>query len=67
MGDSGCIDTLLATNMISVGIDIERLGLMVVNGQTKNSSEYIQATGRIGRRPTNSRIGIHIVQPVQTP
>ncbi len=43
-------DAIFTTSMFGTGVDIPHLSLMVVDGQPKTTTQYIQATGRVGRK-----------------
>ena len=66
-GESGAVDLALATSVIEVGVDVDRLGLLTIVRQPKTSAQYIQVAGRVGRNPrTGPGIVVALLNPLAT-
>lgn len=52
-------DMILATNMISVGLDVGRFNTIIMNSMPRNIAEYIQASSRVAREKEGLVITLH--------
>lgn len=64
-GEAKCVDLALATSVIEVGVDVDRLGLLTIVRQPKTSAQYIQVAGRVGRNPaTGPGLVVTVLNPL---